>query len=207
MATMKWLLVLVACVGCGNSKDEQKAKDEAKSLGDKLKSAGEQVGDKATTVGKDVADKAKGLGDKAKDLGGNVVDKTAGVAGDVAGKATALSKEALATGKKVKAELDKVYKTTSDYDITVDAVPESAADHDARLAAMPSVKVGTTSVGYEQDSAHTLLGVKYSRHFRATWRAGDGRTVRLSFYTKEELDLPAFVALLQKIVPVAMKVI
>lgn len=197
---MKWLLVLVACVGCGNSKDEQKAKDEAKSLADKLKSAGEQVGDKATTVGKDVADKAKGLGDK-------VVDKTAGVAGDVAGKATALSKEALATGKKVKAELDKVYKSSSDYDITVDAVPESAADHDARLAAMPSVKVGTTAVGYEQDSAVSLMGTKYSRHFRATWRAADGRTVRLSFYTKEELDIPAFVNLLQKIVPVAMKVI
>jgi hypothetical protein len=195
---MKWLLVLVILAACGNSEGE--SKEKAKDLADKLKTTGEEVGDKATTLGGDVADKAKGLG-------GSVVDKTAGVASDVAGKASELSKDALALGRKVKTELDKVYDTTSDYDLTVDAVEESAANHDARLAAMPSVKIGTTAIGYEQDSAHTLLGVKYRRHFRATWRALDGRTVRLSFYTKEELSIPAFLKLLEKIVPVAIKVI
>ena len=202
---MKRVLLLLVMAACSNSKEE--SKDKAKDLAEKLKTAGQEVGDKATSVGEDVAGKAKDLGDKAKGLGSNIVDKTTDVAGDVAGKATVLSKDALALGKKVKAELDKVYATTSDYDITVDAVAESAENHDARLAAMPSVKIGTTTVGYEQDSAHTLLGVKYSRHFRATWRALDGRTVRLSFYTKEELNIPAFLKLLEKIVPVAIKVI
>ena len=202
---MKRVLLLLVMAACSNSKEE--SKDKAKDLAEKLKTAGQEVGDKATSVGEDVAGKAKDLGDKAKGLGSNIVDKTTDVAGDVAGKATVLSKDALALGKKVKAELDKVYATTSDYDITVDAVAESAENHDARLAAMPSVKIGTTTVGYEQDSAHTLLGVKYSRHFRATWRALDGRTVRLSFYTKEELNIPAFLKLLEKIVPVAIKMI
>ena len=207
---MKRLMFVVLALGaCGNSNEEKKeqGKELADKLGDRLRSAGDKVREQATTSSEKVADKAQDLTAKAKGLGGNVIDKTTGVAGDVAAKASALSKEALAARKQVKAELGKVYQSKFDYDITVDATPEAAADHEARLAKMPSVKVGTTAVGYEQDSEHSLLGVKYSRHFRATWRALDGRTVRLSFYTQEELDLPAFVKLLQKIVPVAMKVV
>ncbi|MEJ7597896.1 MAG: hypothetical protein WKG01_08315 [Kofleriaceae bacterium] len=201
------LLLLVAVLVAGCSEDKAKPAEANSSLGDKLASAGRKVRDTATTVGEDVAGKAKDLSDQAKGLGSSVVDRTTGVAGDVAGKATSLSKEALATGKRVKAELDKVHRSSFDYDLSVDATPEAAAAHERRLATMPNVVVGTTNVGYEQDSDVSILGTKYRRHFRATWRAGDGRTVRLSLFTQEELDLVAFANLLQKIVPLATKVI
>lgn len=202
---MRLLLLLAVLLACGDSKDKAPAPD--KSLGEKLESTGRKVADKATTMAEDMAGKARDLRDQAKGLGSSVVDRTTNVAGEVAGTATSLSREALATGKRVKAELDKVHRTSFDYDLSVDASREAAATHEATLANMPKVTVGTTTVGYEQDTKVSLLGTKYRRHFRATWRAQDGRTVRLSLFTQEELDLVAFANLLQKIVPLATKVI
>src|SRR5687768_1643899 len=61
--------------------------------------------------------------------------------------------DATAKGLKAKSELDKVYKTTSDYDldISADGVDDAGMKaHEAKIAAMPNVKVGDLTVGYEE---------------------------------------------------------
>lgn len=109
---------------------------------------------------------------------------------------------ALATGRKVSAELDKVYRTDTDYELAVseEADPDSAA-HAERLAQMPTVSIGDVTVGYEEDATRSLRGVRYAKHFRATWRR-DGELVRVSYFTQEEIDAVGFARLLQKMVPI-----
>lgn len=107
---------------------------------------------------------------------------------------------ALELGRKVKTELDRVYKTSTDYDLTVtttDADDSSAA----ALAAMPTITVGDLTVGYEASAGHSTTGVNRSRKFRARWRHGP-RTVHVGYASSEELDAAAFAALLQKMVPI-----
>ena len=104
-----------------------------------------------------------------------------------------------ALGLQAKAELDKVYRTDSDYDLDVTAAGASA-DHAAKLAALPHVTVGDLTVGYEQVSTLSTSGVGRSRHFRATWRRGD-RDVIVGYQTSEALDVVAFAKLLDKLVP------
>lgn len=114
---------------------------------------------------------------------------------------------AYATGKRVKSELDKVYKTTHDYDLAVDDVAASSPEGEAHakdLAALPSVTVGDVKVGYREDVSRSVGGVTYAKHFRATWRRGD-RVYRVSYFTSEQLDAVAFADLVQRVVPLVEK--
>jgi hypothetical protein len=65
-------------------------------------------------------------------------------------------------------------------------LPESESDHKARLAGMKQIKVGAYTVGLAQDTKHPL-GTVYKWQFRITWRITDGRAIRLSLFTNEEL--------------------
>lgn len=113
--------------------------------------------------------------------------------------------QARALGAKAKAELDKVYQSTSAYDLDVTRTAATAA-HAEKLAAMPHVTVGDLTVGYEEASGLSVTGTRSSRHFRATWRRGD-RDVIVGYQTASNLDLAAFAALLHKLVPIVERVI
>jgi hypothetical protein len=208
----RWLVVLVLAFAC--SKDE--AKDSAGKAKEKASSLGGDVKDKMFSVGDDVRAKAKELGADAKskvgaatDVVGNAADQVVDTAGSVATSVADTATGALATGKRVKAELDKVYKTTHDYDIAVDEVGTSTPAgeaHAKQLDAMPSVKVGDATVGYTEDLARSVGGVTRSKHFRASWRRGD-KIVRVSFFTSERIDAVAFAALLRELVPIVERVL
>lgn len=203
-------VVFVVGLGCSKKeKEEPPAAKEKSSWSDRLGDLGDKakdLGDKAKTVGGDLGDKAKSLGgdavDKAKSVGGDVADKAKTVGGDVADKASELSATALAAGKQLKSELAKVVSSKLDYDFAIDAIDESAADHEARRARMKQLTVGTTSVGFAQDAKHPA-GTTYSWQFRVVWRLPDGRTARLSIFTNEDLAEAAFAALLVNIIPLA----
>ena len=112
---------------------------------------------------------------------------------------------ARALAMRAKAELDKVYQTTSDYDLDITTQAATTA-HAEKLAAMPHVTVGDLTVGYEQTSGISITGTSSRRHFRATWRRGD-RDVIVGYQTESNLDLAAFATLLQKLVPIVEKTI
>jgi hypothetical protein len=134
---------------------------------------------------------------EAREVVAKAKDRTVEVI-DTAGEAVA---KAIVLGKGAKAELDKVYRTQHDYALAVDELgSQDAEQHAARLDAMPSIEVRGVRVGYEEDSELSLRGTTYSKHFRASWKRGD-KIVRVSFYTKETLDLVAFAQLLQKLIP------
>lgn len=133
--------------------------------------------------------------------------RAAAHAGEVADQVMAVKRQLTAAteaGRKVKAELDKVYKTSRDYDLLVaetGAADPDAAAHAARLATMPHVTIGGAKVGYEEDATRSVRGVSYAKHFRASWQRGDD-TVHVSYLSKEEYDLVAFAALLERLVPI-----
>jgi hypothetical protein len=132
----------------------------------------------------------------ARDIANTVKDKTVDLVD------TAVEK-----GKAAKAELDKAYKSESAYDLAVDDLSSAeAAAHQARMDKMPAVDVKGVRVAYEEDSNLSLRGTTYSKHFRASWKRND-KIVRVSFYTKETLDIVAFAALIQKIVPAVEMII
>jgi hypothetical protein len=106
-------------------------------------------------------------------------------------------RDVVGTAATVKRELDQVYRTTYDYDLTVGVGP----DDEAKLAALPHVDVGGVAVGYEEHPGVTLRGVTYTKHFRAIWRR-DGRTYGVSFYSKQELDVKELGELLGHLVPI-----
>jgi hypothetical protein len=118
-------------------------------------------------------------------------------------EATKATERALGLGKRVKNELDKVYKTTKDYDVIIEEGP-ALAEHDAKLAAMPHVNIGGLDVAYEESSTLSVNGSSYSKHFRATWRDGD-RVVAISYFTKEEIDAAAFIELLKMLIPIVQR--
>ncbi len=118
-------------------------------------------------------------------------------------RAAATARDATGLARTVKAELDKVYKSERDYDLDITRTGASGS-HAARLAAMPHVRVGDVTVGYEESASTSLHGIGYARHFRATWRR-DGEDVIVSYATQEEIDAVAFAALVQKLVPIVEK--
>jgi hypothetical protein len=114
----------------------------------------------------------------------------------VARSAEREARSALGLASKVKSELDKVYRTRSDYDMTLDSDAHAEA-----IGTMTHVTVGDAVVGYEESSVLSLDGATYTKHFRATWRH-DGRNIGVSYYTTEDLDAAAFADLLKKLVPI-----
>lgn len=112
---------------------------------------------------------------------------------------------ARALGEQAKAELDKVYRTSSDYDLDITTAGATSA-HAEKLAAMPHVTVNGVTVGYEEDTSRSLGGASRRRHFRATWRRGD-RDVIVGYQTEEKLDLVAFAKLLQRLVPIVERLL
>ncbi|HUQ05839.1 MAG TPA: hypothetical protein VM261_25230 [Kofleriaceae bacterium] len=117
--------------------------------------------------------------------------------------AYAHGKSAVGVARTVKAELDKVYKTDSDYDLDITRAGAST-DHAAKLAAMPHVSVNGVTVGYEEAATRSLHGVGYRKHFRATWRRGN-EDVIVSFATQDNIDAVAFAKLVEKMVPIVEK--
>lgn len=189
-------------LGCGK-------REEAKQVAETAKHAAvdtaETVESKASDMTAKVVDKAGAVGDKAAGVKDAALDK----ASEMSGTAFDTAASAYVTGKRAKAELDKVYKTTHDYDLAVDDVtaesPEGKA-HAKRLATLPTVTVGGATVGYEEDVARSVGGVTRSKHFRASWRRGD-TIVRVSYFTSERIDAIAFAQLLQKLVPIVERVL
>lgn len=154
--------------------------------------------DKDTEAARDMVTQAK---DRTVEVAGNAKDKLGQATETALETAGQAFDKTLVLGKTAKAELDKVYKSDKDYDLAVDTVGSKEAEqHAARLDKMPSVEVKGVRVGYEEDSQLSLRGTTYAKHFRASWKRGD-QVVRVSFYTKETLDLVAFAKLLQKLVP------
>jgi hypothetical protein len=202
------LWVLVVMLGCGGKQEDppkEQPPKEADSGGVTSRLGG--LADRAKELGDEAAGKAKSVGDdvagKAKSVGSDVVDK----AKAMAEKAGDLSSAALTSGKQLKADLDgKLNLAKMDYDLAIDALPESESDHKARLAGMKQIKVGAYTVGLAQDTKHPL-GTVYKWQFRITWRVIDGRAIRLSLFTNEELPDLEVAANLLTIVTAAERVL
>jgi hypothetical protein len=144
---------------------------------------------------KDGEDRARGAAKDVQGAGRDVYRAGEG--------AYASGRAAVALGRSVKAELDKVYKTDSDYDLDITRAGASTA-HAKKLADMPHVKVGDVTVGYEETSTLSMHGVGYRKHFRATWRRGNEDVV-VAFATQENIDVVAFAKLVEKMVPIVEK--
>ena len=224
---MKWMTVLVLSLvfGCGGKKEEDKIakveKDETKEEGGGWSSKLDGLADKAKEVGKDIGDKARDVGDKAKEVGSDVADtakdvgdkaatkareleieKHAREIGDaVARKAEGLSKEALELGKDLKSKIAAGSKLAKyNYDLSVDAQPEDEAAFKARHAKMKQLEVGDYKVGFERRSTHPL-GKVYKWQFMIGWRLPDGRSVRLSIFTDDELEELVLAAMMGELLP------
>lgn len=141
--------------------------------------------------------KAASVTDRARAVGSDVRERVRAATGFAERQLDA----ALSLGRRAKVELDKVYRRDTDYALTVDdgSSPDAAA-HAARLDAMPAITIGDVRVGYHEDASLSLRGTTYAKHFRASWRRGD-QVVRVSYYTQETMNVVAFVALLEKLVP------
>jgi len=144
----------------------------------------------------------------ARDIAQSVKEKTIEAKDKVVEVSGDLVDKAIEKGKAAKVELDKAYKSEHDYDLAIDE-PDAAkaAEHAKQLETMPSVEVNGVRVGYEEDSSLSLKGKTYSKHFRASYKRQDGKIIRISYFTKETIDLVQFAKLLQKIIPAVMLVI
>lgn len=109
--------------------------------------------------------------------------------------------DAAQTAIEVKRELDKVYKTETDYDLAVSAEDGDMKEHEAKINAMPHVAIEGVTVGYVESEERSIRGVTYTKHYRATW-CRDGRKIGVGYYSKKEIDAVAFVELLRKLVPI-----
>jgi hypothetical protein len=195
------VMALALAAGC---KAKDKTVEAAADVKEKTVEAATDVKEKTVETAGDVADKAGesksrlgGLKDRALDLAGDARDKVGAAKDRVVDTATG----AFALAMKAKSELDKVYRSTHAWDLDVeDASAEATREHEQQLDKLPSVTVSGVRVGYEEDAKLSLRGTAYAKHFRASWKRGD-KIVRVSFYTKEELDLVAFAELLEKLVP------
>lgn len=216
---MAFVLLLLACGGKKEEKQAEKEPEKEKSLSDRF---GGLV-DKAKEAGGDAVDKAKEAGDRAKELGGDAIDKAKEVGGDavdkaksleiekharevgdeVARRAEGLSKEALELGRDLKAKLATGSKLSKyNYDLSIDATPESEEEFKKRHAKLKQVEVGDYKVGFERRSQHPL-GKVYKWQFVIGWRLPDGRSVRLSLYTDDELEELLLAAMLGEVLPLA----
>jgi ribosomal protein L18 len=209
---MKWMTTVVMAVLLACSSKAEKEPEEDKSLSsklgglmDKAKEVGTDVGGKAKEIGGDAIDKAKEVGsdvaDRAKDL---EIEKHAREVGDeVARRAEGLSKDALSLGKDLKAKLATGSKLAKyNYDLSIDATPESEDDFKKRHAKLKAIDVGEYKVGFERRSAHPL-GKVYKWQFLIGWRLPDGRSVRLSLYTDDELEELLLAAMMGELLPIA----
>ena len=106
--------------------------------------------------------------------------------------------------QQVKSELEKIYNTTTDYDLII-SDPESGEDklkaHQEQIARMNHIEVENLTVGYEERQDRSFQGATYERHLRATWVA-DGKLIGVSYYSKKEVDLKAFEELVRKMIPI-----
>lgn len=214
LAAMNWMTALVmtcvlACGGKEKEKEVEKEKekeseslsdrfgglvDKAKDVGGKAKELGGEALDKAKEVGSDVADKAKQL----------EIEKHAREIGDeVARRAEGLSKEALSLGQELKTKLAAGSKLAKyNYDLSIDAQPEDEEAYAKRSAKLKQIAVGDYKVGFERRSQHPL-GKVYKWQFMMGWRLLDGRTVRLSIYTDDELEELLLATMMAEMLPVA----
>lgn len=217
---MKWMTVIVMTLvlGCGGKKEEPKPEppppppeekkgwgDRLSGLADKAKDIGSEVGDKAKEIGGEVGDKAKELASgaeaKAREL---EIEKYAREIGDaVARKATGLSQEALDLGKQIKSKLGTASKLAKyNYDLSIDATPEEDAEFQKRHGKLKQIDVDGFKVGFERRSTHPL-GKVYKWQFVFGWRLPDGRTVRLSLFTDDELEELLLAAMMGELLPIA----
>ena len=175
------VLIAIGSLSCGDRGDDATRKTRA---------ASQVVETKAREYGGDLVDRATQVKRAAVALRDRAIDRV-GQAGDIASQA--------------KAELDKVYRSSTDYDLDITTAAATSA-HAEKLAAMPHVTVGGITVGYEQVAGVSTTGTSSKRHFRATWRRGD-RDVIVGYQTSSRLDLDAFAALLPKLVPIVNRLL
>lgn len=213
---MKWMTVVLMSLvlGCGGKKEPEKQPEKEEKegwsgklsgLADKAKEVGTDIGDKAKELGSDVADKAKDVGDRASTTAKELeIEKHAREIGDVvARKAEGLSKEALELGKDLKSKLATGSKLAKyNYDLSIDAQPEDEAAFKARHAKLKQLAVGDYKVGFERRSQHPL-GKVYKWQFMIGWRLPDGRSVRLSIFTDDELEELVLAAMMGELLPLA----
>lgn len=143
---MRVALVLLALGGVASCGDRGRdAEREARSVSREAEA-------KARGYGDEVADRAAQVKDSALALGDRALDRVT---------------EAADLAQRAKAELDKVYRTNTDYDLDITSAKATSA-HAAKLAAMPHVTVGGVTVGYEEVVGVSTTGGSRKRHFRAT---------------------------------------
>ncbi len=211
------VLVTTCVLACGSKAEKEPEPDN--SLSDRFGG----IMDKAKEVGGDVADKAKAAGDKAAVVGSDVADKAREVGSDVADKAKSLEiekhardigdevarraeglgKDALSLGKDLKTKLATGSKLARyNYDLSIDAVAESEEDSKKRLGKLKQLTVGDYKIGYERRAQHPL-GKVYKWQFMVGWRLPDGRGVRLSVFTDDELEEVLLATLMGEVLPIA----
>lgn len=150
---------------------------------------------------KDKQEKLEQTKDKVVDVAGGAKDKLVAAKDKVVEVTGDVLEKAIEKGKAAKVELDKAYKSDNEYDLAVDDIgSEQAAIHASRLEKMPSIEVNGVRVGYEEDSNLSLRGTTYAKHFRMSWKRGD-KIVRVSFYSKQTIDIVELTKLIAKIVP------
>ncbi|MEW6209500.1 MAG: hypothetical protein AB1631_14120 [Acidobacteriota bacterium] len=125
-------------------------------------------------------------------------------AGEVKAETERRLQTVMAVAQEVKSEIDKIHKTTTEYDLVI-SDPEEGDEklkaHQEQLAAMNRIEVDGLTVGYEERQDRSLKGATYERHFRVTW-ATNGKIVGLSYYSKKETDFKAFEELARKMIPI-----
>ena len=195
---MRHVLIALGLLACGDEGDG--ARREARSIAERTEA-------KARGYGGGLVDKAGQAKHAAAALGGDVRDGVGRLGEDVSDRVGRLGEDVsdrvgatMDLGRRVKAELDKVYQHRTDYDLDITTRAATSA-HAEKLAAMPHVTVGGVTVGYEQVAGLSPTGASNKRHFRATWRRGD-RDVIVGYQTESRLDLAAFAALLPTLVPI-----
>ena len=215
--TMKWTVLLMCLLfGCGGKKEEEEKKE---SLSDRFSG----ITSKAKELGSEAADKAKDLGGKAKEMGEGAAEKAKEVGSDVEARARALeiekhatdigdevarraenlTKDALSLGKDLKTKLLASSKLSKyNYDLSIDAAAESEADYKKKFGKMKMLDIQDYKVGFERRSQHPL-GKVYKWQFMIGWRLMDGRTVRLSLFTDDELEELLLATMMGDILPIA----
>jgi hypothetical protein len=125
-------------------------------------------------------------------------------AGEVKAEAERKLQTVLSAAQAAKSEIDKIHKTTTEYDLVI-SDPEEGDDklkaHQERLAGMYRIVVVGLTIGYEERQDRSLKGATYESHFRLTW-ATNGKIVGLSYYSKKETDFKAFEELARKMIPI-----
>ncbi len=130
-------------------------------------------------------------------------EKAAEIKAEAESKAKGLQ-SLVAVAQEAKNELEKIHKTTTDYDLVI-SDPEEGNDklkaHQEQLASMNHIEVEGFTIGYEERQDRSFQSMTYERHFRATW-VMEGKVIGVSYYSKKETDLKAFEELVRKMIPI-----